>query len=62
MWDQLFAVERHRIANLMIERVDIVHIGEMQGIKVKWRELGWDALIDEFKPNSIGAELVAVEA
>ena len=45
-----------------IERVDIVHIGEMQGIKMKWRELGWDALIDEFKPNSIGAELVAVEA
>ena len=62
VWDQLFAVERHRIAKLMIERVDIVHIGEMQGIKVKWRELGWDALIDEFKPNSIGAELVAVEA
>jgi DNA invertase Pin-like site-specific DNA recombinase len=62
VWDQLFAVERHRIANLMIERVDIVHIGEMQGIKVKWRELGWDALIDEFTPNSIGAELLEVEA
>jgi site-specific DNA recombinase len=62
VWDQLFAVERHRIAKLMIERVDIVHIGEMQGIKVKWRELGWDALIDEFKPDSIGAELVAAEA
>lgn len=46
----------------MIERVDIVHISEMQGIKVKWREPGWAALIDEFKPNSIGAELVAVEA
>jgi site-specific DNA recombinase len=61
VWDQLFAIERHRIANLMIERVDIVHVGEMQGIKVKWRELGWDALIDEFMPNSIGAELVEVE-
>lgn len=62
VWGQLFAVERHRIANLMIERVDIVHIGEMQGIKVKWRELGWNALIEEFTPNSIGAELVEVEA
>ena len=62
VWDQLFLVERHRITKLMIERVDIVHIGEMQGLKVKWRDLGWSALIDEFKPNSIGAELVAVEA
>ncbi len=62
VWDQLFAVERHRIANLMIERVDIVHIGEMQGIKVKWRELGWNALIEEFTPNNIGAELLEMEA
>jgi site-specific DNA recombinase len=61
VWDQLFAVEHHRIANLMIERVDIVHIGEMQGIKVKWRELGWNALIEEFTPNNIGAELLEVE-
>ena len=29
----------------MIERIDLVHVGEVQGIKVKWRELGWDALI-----------------
>ena len=41
-------MERHRIANLMIERIDLVHVGEVQGIKVKWRELGWDALIGEF--------------
>jgi site-specific DNA recombinase len=40
VWDQLFPVERHRIANLMIERIDLVHVGEVQGIKVKWRELG----------------------
>jgi hypothetical protein len=25
VWDQLFPVERHRIANLMIERIDLVH-------------------------------------
>ena len=62
VWDQLFPAERHRIANLMIERIDLVHIGEVQGIKVKWRELGWDALIGEFAPRGIGAELVEVEA
>ena len=61
VWDQLFPVERHRIANLMIERIDLVHVGEVQGIKVKWRELGWDALISEFAPGEIGAELLEVE-
>ena len=61
VWDQLFPVERHRIANLMIERIDLVHVGEVQGIKVKWRELGWDALIGEFAPREIGAELLEVE-
>ncbi len=29
----------------MIERIDLVHAGEVQGIKVKWREVGWNALI-----------------
>jgi site-specific DNA recombinase len=62
VWDQLFPVERHRIANLMIERVDLVHVGEVQGIKVRWRELGWDALIGEFSPSGIGAELLEVDA
>ncbi|WP_062196722.1 recombinase family protein [Caldimonas taiwanensis] len=62
VWDQLFPVEQHRIVNLMIERIDMVHAGELQGIKVKWRELGWDALIGEFAPRSIGAELLEAEA
>jgi hypothetical protein len=62
VWDQLFPVERHRIANLMIERIDLIHAGEVQGIKVKWREVGWNALIAEFAPDSIGAELLEVEA
>ncbi|WP_147652728.1 recombinase family protein [Vulcaniibacterium gelatinicum] len=62
VWDQLFPVEQHRIVNLMIERIDLVHTDEMQGIRVKWRELGWDALIGEFAPRSIGAELLEVEA
>jgi site-specific DNA recombinase len=61
VWEQLFPVERHRLANLMIERIDLVLAGEMQGIRVKWRELGWNALIEEFTPKSIGAELVEVE-
>lgn len=62
VWDQLFPVERHRVANLMIERVDLIHTDEMQGIRVKWRELGWDALIGEFAPRGVGAELLEVEA
>lgn len=62
VWDQLFPIEQHRIVNLMIERIDMVHAGELQGIKVKWRELGWDALIGEFAPKSIGAELLEAQA
>lgn len=62
VWDHLFPVERHRIANLMIERIDLVHIGKVQGIKVKWRELGWNTLIGEFTPRGIGAELLEVES
>ncbi len=62
VWDQLFPVERHRIANLMIERIDLVHAGEVQGIKVKWREIGWNTLIEEFAPQSIGAELLEAES
>ena len=46
----------------MIERIDLVHAGEVQGIKVKWREVGWNALIKEFALDSIGAELLEVEA
>ena len=51
-----------RSAPARIERIDLVHIGEVQGIKVKWRELGWDKLIGEFAPREIGAELMEVEA
>ncbi len=46
----------------MVERIDLVHVGEVPGVKVAWRELGWDALIGEFAPRGIGAELVEVEA
>lgn len=57
VWEQLYSAERHRIVNLMIERVDLV----AGGLKVKWRELGWRDLIGEFSPESIGAELVEME-
>jgi DNA invertase Pin-like site-specific DNA recombinase len=57
VWEQLYPVERHRIVNLMIERVDLVS----GGLKIKWRELGWKELIGEFTPYGIGVELVEVE-
>jgi hypothetical protein len=57
-WEQLFPLERHRIVNLMIERVDLVQ----GGLKIQWHELGWGALIKEFAPSTIGAELVELEA
>lgn len=47
---------------LIARGTGLVHAGEVQGIKVKWREVGWNALIKEFAPDSIGAELLEVEA
>jgi site-specific DNA recombinase len=58
VWEQLYPVERHRIAHLMIERVDLV----AGGLKVKWHALGWKELIKEFASNSIGSELLELEA
>jgi len=62
IWDQLFPIERHRITNLMIERIDLVDTDEAQGIKVKWRPLGWKELIGEFTVDSIGGELVEFDS
>ena len=58
VWEQLYPVERHRIANLMIERVDLV----AGGLKVKWHALGWKELIKEFASHSIGSEMLELEA
>ena len=41
----------------MIERIDWVD----HGLQIHWRELGWQALLREFTPATIGAELVALE-
>ncbi len=71
LWDQVHAVlatsgharsVETKIANLMIERIDLVDAGDRQGITVKWRELGWDALIGEFAPVGIGAEMLELES
>lgn len=58
VWEQLYPVERIRIVKLMIERVDLV----TGGLKIKWHSLGWKELIKEFATQSIGAELVEMEA
>ena len=57
IWEQLYPNEQHRIVQLMIERVDLVP----EGLRIRWRELGWKELITEFAPDSIGAELVELE-
>ena len=61
VWEQLFPAEQCRIVNLLIERIDVVHDGAVQGLRVRWRPLGWQALIGEFAPQGIGAELVEAE-
>jgi hypothetical protein len=35
---------------------------EIDPKELKWREVGWKDLIEEFAPDSIGAELVEMEA
>jgi DNA invertase Pin-like site-specific DNA recombinase len=57
IWEQLYPNEQHRIVQLMIERVGLVP----EGLRIRWRELGWKELITEFAPESIGAELVELE-
>jgi len=58
VWSQLYPVEQHRLVQLMVERVDLLE----QGLRIHWRELGWKSLLEEFSPETIGAEMVAWEA
>ncbi|RYU58141.1 recombinase family protein [Methylolobus aquaticus] len=58
VWEQLYPAERHRLVHLMIERIDLVD----GGLKITWRPLGWRELLREFRPQTIGAELVELEA
>jgi site-specific DNA recombinase len=57
VWPSLFPAEQRRLAQLLIERVQI---GD-DGLEILWRDAGWVELIDELRPGSIGAELVEVE-
>lgn len=58
VWDQLFPAEQQRLAQLMIEWVEL----NDQGLNIRWRPLGWREMLGEFAPDSIGPELVEVEA
>ena len=57
VWPSLFPAEQRRLAQLLIERV---LIGD-DGLEILWRDAGWVELIDELRPNSIGAELAEAE-
>ncbi|HBN8310279.1 recombinase family protein [Pseudomonas aeruginosa] len=57
VWPSLFPAEQRRLAQLLIERVLIGN----DGLEILWRDAGWVELIDELRPNSIGAELAEVE-
>lgn len=57
VWDQLFPAEQQRLAQLMIERIELTD----QGLNIRWRALGWRDLLGEFAPDSIGPELVEME-
>ena len=61
VWEQLFPAEQYRMATLMIARVDLVN-QPRYGIRIAWHALGWRALIKEFAPQTIGAELIEVDA
>jgi DNA invertase Pin-like site-specific DNA recombinase len=53
IWPSLFPEEQSRIVNLLIRRVQFT----ADAIEIQWHPMGWQTLIGEFKPNSIGAEL-----
>jgi len=58
LWHQLFPAEQCRLARLLIERVAMAD----GGLEIIWRDLGWQALSEELRPGSIGAELQELEA
>lgn len=57
VWEQLFPAERHRIAQLLIERVTL----RDEAIEIVWRNDGWMSLAAEMRPGTIGAELIEHE-
>jgi len=57
VWKQLFPAEQVRLANLLIERVQLLS----DGIDIVWREIGWKELAGELAPNTIGGEMLEME-
>jgi hypothetical protein len=58
MWPTLYPAEQRRLAQLLIERVVL---GD-DGLEIVWRDLGWQALVADLLPGTIGAELQELEA
>jgi len=58
VWKQLFPAEQVRLVNLLIERVQLLS----DGIDIVWREVGWKELAGELVADSIGGELLEMEA
>jgi len=57
VWKQLFPSEQVRLANLLIERVQLLS----DGIDIVWREAGWKELAGELVPDTIGGEMLEME-
>jgi len=58
VWKQLFPEEQVRLVNLLIERVQLLS----DGIDIVWREAGWKELAGELAPDTIGGEMLEMEA
>ena len=58
MWPSLYPAEQRRVAQLLIERVVL---GD-DGLEIVWRDLGWQELVGDLLPGTLGAELQALEA
>ncbi|WP_062196772.1 recombinase family protein [Caldimonas taiwanensis] len=57
LWRELFPAERCRLAQLLIERVVIAD----GGLEIIWRDQGWQDLLGELLPDTIGGELQELE-
>jgi hypothetical protein len=57
VWKQLFPAEQVCLANLLIERVQLLS----DGIDIVWREVGWKELAGELAPDTIGGEMLEME-
>ena len=58
MWPTLYTAEQRRLAQLLI---DHVVLGD-DGLEIVWRDLGWQELVGDLLPGTIGAELQELEA